>query len=71
MIGVLRKRHYAYETEKAYVSWYRRFVYFHELAHPAEMDVPEIEAFLTHLAVNRGVSAATQNQALNALIFLV
>jgi len=66
----LRVKHYAYRTEKAYTFWIRRFILFHDKTHPKDMGVKEIEAFLTYLAVNRGVAAATQNQALNALMFL-
>lgn len=66
----IRLRHYSYRTEKTYVSWIKRYVHFHGLKHPAEMGPPEIEAFLSHLALERGVSAATQNQALCALLFL-
>lgn len=66
----LRVKHYAYRTEKAYIFWIRRFILFHDKTHPKYMGVKEIEAFLTHLAVKRGVSASTQNQALNALMFL-
>lgn len=67
---VLRFRHYSLRTEDCYVGWYRQFVKFHQLRHPREMGKAEIEAFLTHLAVNRRVAAPTQNQALNALAFL-
>jgi len=66
----LRVKHYAYRTEKAYIFWIRRYILFHGKRHPKDMGVKEIQAFLTHLAVNRNVSASTQNQALNALIFL-
>ncbi len=66
----LRARHYSPRTERAYCSWARRFIYFHRLRHPAEMGQPEINAFLTHLAVEEDVSASTQNQALSALLFL-
>ena len=66
----LRSRHYSPRTEKAYVMWARRFVRFHDLRHPAEMAEPEINAFLTHLAVKGHISASTQNQALSALLFL-
>ena len=66
----LRSRHYSPRTEKAYGMWARRFVRFHDLRHPAEMAEPEINAFLTHLAVEGKVSASTQNQALSALLFL-
>jgi integron integrase len=67
---VMRFKHYSLRTEEAYVGWYLRFVKFHELRHPKEMGAAEVEAFLTHLAVDRLVVAATQNQALNALVFL-
>ena len=67
---VLRFKHYSLRTEESYVGWYRQFVKFHGLRHPGEMGAAEVEAFLTHLAVARNVAAATQNQALNALVFL-
>ena len=72
---VLRRKQYSRKTEENYVGWYRRFVLWHkeragQAVHPAEMGAAEVEAFLTHLAVNRGVSAVTQNQALNAVLFL-
>jgi len=66
----VRVRHYSYRTEQAYVGWVRRFVVFHAKRHPAEMGVAEIRRFLTALAVDRQVSASTQNQALAALLFL-
>jgi integron integrase len=66
----IRARHYSRRTEKAYVGWVRRFVLFHGKRHPSEMGAPEINAFLTDLAVGKGVSASTQNQALSALLFL-
>jgi hypothetical protein len=66
----LRSRHYSRRTEKACVMWARRFVRFHDLRHPAQLAEPEINAFLTHLAVECHVSASTQNQALSALLFL-
>lgn len=66
----LRVKHYAYGTEKTYISWIRRFILFHGKTHPKDMGAKEIEAFLTHLAVNRPVAASTQNQALKALMFL-
>lgn len=58
---VLRTRHYSYRTEEAYVDWIRRFILFHNKRHPAEMGAPEIQAFLTHLAREKNVSASTQN----------
>jgi integron integrase len=66
----IRLRHRGLRTEKAYAGWVRRFVRFHHLRHPDEMGEAEIESFLTHLAVERGVSASSQNQALAALLFL-
>jgi len=62
--------HYSMKTEESYIGWYRRFVLWHGKKHPREMGAAEVTAFLTHLAVNRNVAAATQNQALNALVFL-
>ncbi len=70
MSSALRARHYSRRTEEAYCLWARRFVRFHGLRHPADMAEPEINAFLTHLAVEEHVSAATQTQALSALLFL-
>ncbi len=66
----LRVRHMSPRTEKAYVDWIRRYIFFHGVQHPAEMGETEIVHFLTHLAVQRKVSASTQNQALAALLFL-
>jgi integron integrase len=66
----MRTRHFAYRTEQAYLYWIRRYVKFHNRKHPREMGSREVEAFLTHLAVDEHVSASTQNQALQALLFL-
>jgi integron integrase len=66
----LRTLHYSYRTEQQYLHWIRRFILFHGRRHPRTMGAPELEAFLTDLAVTRKVSAATQNQALAALLFL-
>jgi len=66
----LRLKHYSYRTEQSYIAWMKRFIFFHNKQHPDTMGEKEIEAFLTHLAVNRNVSASTQNQALCALLFL-
>ena len=57
-------------TEHAYVHWIRRFILFHGKRHPAEMGALEVEAFLTHLAVQGQVAASTQKQALKAIVFL-
>ena len=70
MREALRARHYSRRTEETYCHWVKRFVYFHKMRHPKEMAEPEINAFLTHLAVKEHVSASTQNQALCALLFL-
>src|SRR3989454_10653725 len=70
MRDVLHTQHYSIRTEDAYVDWARRFILFHQKRHPAAMGRAEIEAFLTHLAVERHVAASTQNQALSALLFL-
>lgn len=66
----IRMKHYSIRTEEAYVSWIKRFVIFHDKRHPKELDARDIETFLTHLAVKRKVSASTQNQAFNAILFL-
>src|SRR5262245_1462790 len=66
----IQLRHYSIRTEQSYVHWAVRYILFHNKRHPQEMGAPEIEAFLTHLAVARQVSASTQNVALNALVFL-
>lgn len=67
---VLRVRHYARRTEECYVQWVRRFIVFHGKRHPRELGAAEVEQFLTDLAVRGQVAASTQNQALNALVFL-
>ncbi len=66
----IRLRHFSYSTEKTYLLWTRQYILFHRKRQPREMGANEVGAFLTHLAVDRRVSASTQNQALNALIFL-
>jgi len=66
----VRLKHYSIRTEHAYVEWVRRFVRFHEFRHPSELGSAEVEAFLTHLAVEGNVAASTQNQAKSALLFL-
>ena len=67
---VLRFHHYAYNTEKSYVSWILQYIRFHNKRHPKDMGKNEIESFLSFLAIKRNVSASTQNQALNAIVFL-
>jgi len=66
----VRVRHYSIRTEQAYVLWVKRFIHYHGLRHPEVMGEREVAEFLTHLAVKAEVAAATQNQALNALVFL-
>jgi integron integrase len=66
----IRTLHYSRRTEKTYINWIRRYVFFHHVRHPLEMGAAEVTQFLTHLAVEGHVSAATQNQAFNALLFL-
>lgn len=68
--NVIRRRHYSLRTEQSYVHWIKRFIHFHNLRHPRDLGEAEVTAFLNHLARNRGVAAATQNQALSALLFL-
>jgi integron integrase len=63
-------RHYSIRTEDAYHDWCERFIRFHGIRHPKDMAEPEVNAFLTHLAVERQVAAPTQTQALCALLFL-
>jgi integron integrase len=70
MHDALRSRHYSRRTEQAYCLWVRRFIYFHNVRHPDEMGEEEINAFVTHLAVDEKVSASTQTQALSALLFM-
>lgn len=66
----IRVRHYSLRTEDAYLGWIKRFILFHGKRRPAQMGETEVGAFLTELAVNGRVAAATQNQALNAIVFL-
>ena len=66
----IRIRGYALKTEKAYLQWAKRYILYHKLRHPAEMAESEVGLFLTYLAVEREVAASTQNQALNAIVFL-
>jgi site-specific recombinase XerD len=70
VVSVARTKHLSRRTEKAYVSWIKRYILFHKKRHPLEMAVPEMRQFLSHLAVNLKVSASTQTVALCALLFL-
>jgi integron integrase len=66
----IRRRYYSPRTEEAYRYWIRQYIYFNGKRHPAELGEPEVTAFLNYLATKRKVAAATQNQALSALLFL-
>lgn len=66
----IRRRHYSYRTEQSYIHWIKRFIFFSDKRHPKDMGAQEVTAFLSHLARDRDVAAATQNQALAALLFL-
>ena len=66
----IRVKHYSIRTEQVYVDWIRRFILFHGKQHPSELGAPEVEAFLTHLAVKGNVAASTQNQAKSSLLFM-
>lgn len=66
----MRTRHFALRTEQSYLQWIRRYIHFHRGKHPRELGANGVEQFLTYLANDRKVSAATQNQALQALLFV-
>jgi integron integrase len=68
--NAIRTRHYSPRTEEAYLMWAKRFILFHNKRHPSSMGAEEVNAFLSALALHDRVSASTQNQALNALLFL-
>src|SRR5687767_13491930 len=68
--AVIRSKHYSRRTEATYIDWITRYVRFHKTRHPRELGSADITAFLTHLAVECDVAAATQNQARSALLFL-
>jgi integron integrase len=70
MAAAIRVKHYSLATERTYVHWVKRFIYFHGKRHPATMGAPEVEAFLSALATELEVSASTQNQAMHAILFL-
>src|SRR6266516_4079007 len=67
---LMRLRHYSLRTEEAYVGWIRRYILFHGKRHPNELDEKDVSDFLSSLAIKGRVAASTQNQALNALLFL-
>ena len=66
----IRRKHYSLRTEITYVDSIKKYILFHHKRHPAEMGSAEMEQFLNYLAVQKGVAASTQNQALSALVFL-
>ena len=66
----IRLRHYSIRTEQTYIEWARRYIFFHNKRHTKDLGATEVQAFLSHLAVERNVSASTQNQAKAALLFL-
>lgn len=66
----IRAKHYSYRTEQTYIDWCKRYILYHQKRHPAEMGVPEIQAYITYLATDQQVAASTQNQALSAILFL-
>ena len=70
MRRIIRVKHYSLRTEKAYLHWAKRLILFHGKRHPETMGADEVTAFLSYLAVERHCAASTQNQALNALLFL-
>ena len=67
---VMRSKHYSLRTEQTYMGWIKRFILFQHKRHPKDMGAAEVEAFLTHLAVQGNVAASTQNQAKASLLFL-
>jgi integron integrase len=66
----LRLKHYSIHTEESYLAWIKRYILFHHKRHPQDMGGPEIQAFLSHLALHENIASSTQNQALSALLFL-
>jgi len=68
--AVIRRKHYSIRTEQTYADWVKRYILFHRKRHPKDLGKPEITAFLNYLAIDRKVTASTQNQALSALVFL-
>src|SRR5262245_46014581 len=66
----IRVKHYSSRTEKTYKDWIKDYIFFHNKRHPKDMGADEIQAFITHLATERTLSASSQNQALSAVLFL-
>jgi len=70
MKNIMKIKHYSLQTEKSYVQWVRRYIYFHNKQHPVNLCALDVQRYLSYLAVEQNVSASTQNQALNAIVFL-
>ncbi|MGB7989044.1 MAG: phage integrase N-terminal SAM-like domain-containing protein [Candidatus Methylophosphatis roskildensis] len=70
MVSRLRVKHYSLRTEQAYVVWVKRYILFHDKRHPRDLGKVAVEALLSNIAVERRVSASTQQQALAAILFL-
>jgi integron integrase len=70
LVAEIRRRNYSIRTEEAYVHWAQRFLRFNQDALPEQLEAAHVAAFLSHLSLALNVSASTQNQALNALVFL-
>ncbi|WP_223669856.1 integron integrase [Kangiella shandongensis] len=68
--NIMRANHYSFQTEKSYLYWIKDFIRFHQLEHPQNLSAKDVSSYLSYLAVDRNVSRNTQNQALNALVFL-
>jgi len=66
----IRTRHYSNRTEKSYINWIKRYIKFHDTRHPSELNETHLQSYLEYLAVDKKVAASTQNQALNAILFL-
>jgi integron integrase len=67
---LIRTRHLSIRTEEAYLSWIKQYILFHHKQHPAKLGAKDVSSFLSYLAIERHVSASTQNQALSAILFL-
>ncbi|MFC1499158.1 site-specific integrase [Verrucomicrobiota bacterium] len=66
----IRLRHYSIRTEHSYIDWVRRFIHYNQMKHPENMGAGEVKDFLSYLAVDGNVAVSTQNQALNAIVFM-
>jgi hypothetical protein len=67
---LMRPRHLCIRTEEAYQGWIKQYILFHQKQHPAKLSAKDVRSFLSHLTVERRVSASTQNQGLSAILFL-